>query len=357
MADWTKPFTASYRYMRVSRHTGNETARLDGMRGGSITVNNDTQTFESAKADSSEFVDVKADLVRIYLDATFEDGSTESVVLGTFLSSIPSRDISGSNVDCTMHLDGRLTELQEDSFDAPIVIPAGTNAVEYAKSIAEGAGLTVLYSPSSYTLGTAWAFGLDDSGDDEGGSKLDCINALLRMADYSAAKTDQWGRVLMYPETDVDAAPARWTFQQGANATFLDESTYERDTRDVCNVVLAVYETDEATTIGEAVDNDASSPWSVMNLGRRKVAKYFYNDTSTQYAATIKAQQLLRTNQSVVRRLTLSHVWCGARVGDVVRVMWPNTGYSGTYVIRTQDIDVGSAGCMCTSELRRFERG
>ena len=48
MADWTRPFTATYRFMRVSRSTGYETAQLDGITGGTLQVNQDTATFESA---------------------------------------------------------------------------------------------------------------------------------------------------------------------------------------------------------------------------------------------------------------------------------------------------------------------
>jgi hypothetical protein len=43
-------------------------------------------------------------------------------------------------------------------------------------------------------------------------------------------------------------------------------------------------------------------------------------------------------------------------VGDVVQVKWPSAGINGTYVVRTQTVDIGSAGCLTQSELRAFER-
>ena len=356
MADWTRPFTATYRFMRVSRSTGYETAQLDGITGGTLQVNQDTATFESATLGTAAYFDLGADLVRGYLDATWEDGTEESVCLGTWLATIPGRNVDGATETCTAYCDGRLQELQDDSFSAPIVVDAGENIVATAQAIAEGAGLTVVATPSADTLGTAWAFGLSSESDGDGGSKLDAVNALLKLAGYGSASTDELGRVVMKPYTDPSSRTPVWTFEEGINATFLAEAEEERDSREVANVVLAIYESDDSTTIGEAVDDDPQSPYSTVRLGRRKFAKYSYNSMATQTAADAKAAELLRTNQSTIRRVKLRHVHCPARVGDVVAVSWPSAGISGSYVVRTQTIDIGSAGCLTASELRAFER-
>lgn len=356
MADWTKPFASAYRFMRVSRSTGYELGQVDAIRGGTLTVNSDTATYESSRIDVASLIDIGSDLIRCYLDATFEDGTTESVCLGTWLLSIPKRDVRGAVTEASAYLDGRLVELQDDSFESPVALPAGTGILAYAKGIAEGAGLGVVAVDSAKTLGTAWQFGLEDEGDVDGGSKLDAINALLRLAGYGAASTDPYGRVVMAPDAVAATDTPVWTFAEGANATFLSEAKEERDSRDVCNVVLAIYESEDSTTIGEAVDDDPNSPYSTVTLGRRKVAKYSYSDTATQAQADAKAEELLYTQQSTIWRVELEHVWCGARVGDVVAVEWPSAGISGRFVIRTQSIEIGSAGCLTTSELRAFER-
>ena len=356
MADWLSPFTATYRFMRVSRATGYETAQLDGIKGGTLQLNQDTATFESATLGTARYFDLGSDLVRCYLDAAWDDGTTESVCLGTWLATIPGRSVDGVQETCTAYCDGRLQELQDDSFSAPAIVDAGENIVSTAAAIARQAGLTVVATPSDKVLGTAWSFGLQSQGDEDGGSKLDAVNSLLSLAGYSAASTDALGRVVMAPYVDPDRRTPVWTFEEGINATFLSKADEERDSRDVCNVVLAIYESDEQTTIGEAVDDDPMSPYSTVSLGRRKVAKYSYNSTATQTAADAKAAELLRTNQSTIRRVKLSHVHCPARVGDVVQVKWPSAGISGTYVVRTQTVDIGSAGCLTQSELRAFER-
>lgn len=356
MADWTAPFESAYRFMRVSRATGYETAQLDGIKGGTLQLNQDTAVFEGGTVETASSFDVGADLVRGYLDAKWEDGTSESVCLGTWLASIPSRSIDGVRESCTVYLDGRLQELQDDSFESPVTYSAGTNIVNAARAIAEQAGLPVNATPSSATLGTAWTFGLQSEGEEDGGSKLDAVNALLGMAGYSSASTDPMGTVVMEPYVEPSGRSPVWTFKEGLGATFLSKAVEERDSREVCNVVLAIYESDEQTTIGVAVDSDPMSPYSTVNLGRRKVAKYTYNDTASQSKADAKAEELLKTQQSTIRRVTISHVRCPARVGDVVDVDWPSAGISGSYAIRKQAVSIGTAGCMTQSELRAFER-
>lgn len=356
MADWSQPFESAYRFVRVSRATGYETGEIDAIRGGSLVINRDTDTYESANVDTATVLDVGADLVRCYLDATFGDGSTESVCLGTWLPSVPSRDVDGAFVTSNAYLDGRLAELQDDSFEAAYSLPAGTNIVGAAAAIVTGAGLPVRVVASNATLGAPWVFGLEDEGEEDGGTKLQAVNALMRLAGYAAAHTDERGTVVLEPSQTVAGNDPVWTFREGLGATFLAKAEDERDTRDVANVVLAIYETEGQTTIGTAVDDDPASPYSTVTLGRRKVVKYRYNDTATQARANQKAAELLETNQSVIRRVTLSHVHNPARVGDVVSVDWPSAGISGAFIIRTQTVEIGSAGCLTTSELRRYER-
>ena len=77
MADnWTRPFDASYDFVRVSRETGLE---LDFVRdienGGSIERNANTALYETASLDFADKFDVGNDFLRVYLNASFSDGS------------------------------------------------------------------------------------------------------------------------------------------------------------------------------------------------------------------------------------------------------------------------------------------
>ena len=368
MADWTKPFEAAYVWRRVPRTSyaysgdayfdkiGTETETLDSIIGGTIETNADTETFTTASIECAEVPNVGTDLVRCHLLAAFEDGTTEDVVLGTWLPSIPSRDIDSPNASCTVRLDGRLMELQQDTFAPPVIVNAGVDAPSYVQVIVARAHITVSWPfPAAWKpLGTKWVLGLSSSDEDGDESKLAAINRLLDYAGYRSAQTDEYGRVLVQLPVDYASEPV-WTFREGASATFLGQATDERDSTDICNVAVAVFESQDSTVIGRAEDH--SSEWSIENLGREKVAVYKFNDSATQAQANTKAAELLDRQLSVIRRVTIRHVWCGARTGDVVALEWPSMGISGNFAIRRQTIAVGSAGCLCTSELRRFERG
>jgi len=369
MADWTKPFEAAYSWWRVPRSsyveffdTGRETERVDTITDGKIEVNNDTETFETATVNCIGPLDVGTDLLRCHMTATFEDGSTEDVVLGTYMVNVPSRNVHGSYEECEARMDGRLMQLATDYFDAPYTIPKGRNVWSYAAQVVRDVGITfgTMYSGlAAPAAAQTIVWGIDGGADDLSGSKLAFYNYVVtELRGGRVAKTDEYGRIALLKPIDYDAAPV-WTFTEGINATFLSDATDERDTTDVCNKVIVIYESAESTIVGTAADNDPDSKWSVANLGYVKCAppyKYDLTTETTQDEANATAQQLLETNQSIVHRVTIQHVWCGARVGDIVELDYPSAGISGKFAVRTQTIEVGSGGCLCTSELRRFER-
>lgn len=357
MADWSRPFSAAYRLVRVSRSTLMELGALPNavLEGSTITRNVDTADYESATIKMVGSVDVGSDLVRVYLDATFEDGTTESAALGTFGVATPSRNVSGPLSEWSAKLSGRLAEVGEDEYERPVTIPAGSNAVEEAAGIFLGCGLEVVADESDWTLTSDWVVGLG-GGADEPTDKLGVANRLLSLAGFSSAITDGMGRAVLRRYRDpADRAP-QLTFREGPTARFLTDAEDERDVSDVANVVVVTYSTQDATTIGTAYDDDPRSPYSTVTLGRRKVKRYEYNDGATQAQADAKAAELLRTQQSVIHRVTLSHIYAPVTCTDVVGVEWPTAGISDTFAIRTQSIQLG-AGCLTKSELRRFERG
>lgn len=355
MADWSEPFDAEYRHMRVSRATGLETELLAQFdQAGTLSYNQDKQTKASGTCTVHEALDIGADLVRVYLDATGQvTGWHESVCLGTYLPSVASYDVDGGTRKATVKLDGRLKELADDDFEAPVSAPAGTDPVAFAAQVVAGCGLEAVGElESGYALSVPWSFGLE-SGEE---SKLAAVNALLDLAGFSSADTDPYGHVVFSRYADPDDRAPSHSFAEGGNARFLAQMTDERDAADVKNVVKAVYSTQDSTTVGMAVDSDPASPWSTVSLGRRVVGTYEYSDEATQAEADAKAAELLRSNQSVIHRVTLRHVLVpGLQVGDVVDVDWPTGGVSGRFAIRAQDTDLG-AGCLVTSEVKRSER-
>lgn len=355
--DWTKPFTAAYRLVRVSRSTLLELGTLPNavLAGSTITRNVDTADFESATVKLVGDIDIGADLVRVYLDATADDGTTESVALGTFSVATPKRDVTGPLSEWQAKLVGRLADVGEDEYERPVTIPAGTNAVQEAASIFLGCGMEVVADESDWELTSDWVVGMG-GGADEPTDKLGVANKLLDLAGFSSAITDGMGRAVLRRYRDPADRNPSYTFAEGPLARFLTQAEDERDVTDVANVVVVVYSTQDEDTIGTAYDDDPRSHYSTATLGRRKVKRYEYQDGATQAQADAKAAELLKTQQSVIRRVTLSHVYAPVTCTDVVGVEWPTAGISDTFAIRTQSIQLG-AGCLTKSELRRFERG
>lgn len=352
--DWSEPFHSEYRFMRVSRSSGAETARLAGfLDGGSIERNADTQVKEKGSVTHSGPLDLGADLVRVYLDATgMYTGWSASVPLGTFLPSTTSRDVEGAVSTCKVDLTGRLGELAQDQFERPVSVPSGADPVAKAAEIARSAGLDVIADASPYRLSTAWTFGLDNK---DGDSKLDAVNDLLEIAGFSSAATDPMGRVLMRSYAPPGEREPVHAFAEGKDARFLRTMTDERDVSRVANVVVVVYSDQESTVIGTAVDSDPRSPYSTTSMGRRIVARYEYSDAATQRQADAKAAELLKTNQSVVRRVTFTHTYAPLTVGDVVSMDYATGGVRESLAIRTQAIDLG-AGCTVKCEGRSYGR-
>lgn len=352
--DWSEPFHSEYRFMRVSRSSGAETARLAGfLDGGSIERNADTQVKEKGSVIHSGALDVGADLVRVYLDATgMYTGWSVSVPLGTFLPSTISRDVDGAVSTCKVELTGRLGELAQDQFERPVSVPSGADPVAKAAEIARSAGLDVIADVSPYRLSTAWTFGLDN---EDGDSKLDAVNDLLEIAGFSSAATDPMGRVLMRRYVPPGEREPVHTFREGRDARFLRSMTDERDASNVANVVVAVYSDQDTTVIGTAVDSDPRSPYSTTSMGRRIVARYEYSDAATQRQADAKAAELLKTNQSVIRRVTFTHTYAPLAVGDVVSMDYATGGVRESLAIRAQAIDLG-AGCTVKCEGRSYGR-
>lgn len=378
MADWTKPFTAMYSWWRVDRAsytywrdafdrgdtyaTGTEVEQIPNITSATLQLNDSTDTFETGTASCVGPLDVGNDLIRCRMTATWEDGTTEDVVLGTYNVSIPSRDVLGSYEECSAVLDGRLIELQQDCFEQPYVVEKGWSTATYSVTmIARKRGLTFSELPETWgPMKSTRVYGLGVSDD---ASCLAAYNDItVNEVGLRSAKTDRYGRIRCLAPIDYGSTPV-WAFEEGINATFLSEATDERDTTGVCNVVACVYEDGDATVVGTAEDTDPASPWSIANYGRRKVAVYNYSTLPSGSTAAerkdnadARAAALLDENRSVVRRVTIRHAYCPARVGDIVEVSYPSAGIYGRFAVRAQTIEVGSAGCMTTSELRRFER-
>lgn len=355
-------FVTAIRIMRVDRATGTETNRVDGvLRGGSITRNQDTDVTESAMLDFVGDDDFPADLLRVWADLSYEDGTRESIALGTFLPDGPKREVTGGDVGTRpLTLYGRLRELSDDQFAYPVSLQAGENPLAFVDETIREAGLALAAHPETdYRMGSTWTFGMDDTTQK---SKLNAINELLDLMGWNSARTDPMGRVLLTPYTQPkDRAPS-WTFTEGPDARFVCAMTDERDWFDTANQVIVVYSDQERDIRGLAVDDDPASEFSAITRGRTISKTYAYSDipdgmsdTDAQTMADAKAAELLATAQSVIRRVTFTHIYAPVTIGDVITIDYPSGGIRDDFAIRTQKISL-TAGLPVETEARSFAR-
>jgi hypothetical protein len=364
MADWNERFASTrYHFVRVSRSTGKELGLIPIFKGGSITRNLDVRAMETAELSSVSKPDLGRDLVRVYMDVKWDDGTSAQEVLGTFLPSVPKRDIDGDLSTYTVNLTGRLQELLGDSFSPPVVIGKGADAVAQAKAVCEGVGLTVIAEPSIYRTSTVRTYGIgaEQNNSEVGETKLDMVNDLLSLAGYWSAKTDPMGRVVMKSYASPDDRPVSWGFAEGPKAKFESKMTEERDASEVANHVVCRYSSDDVTVIGEAWDKDPNSEFSTVTIGRTITKGYTYSDlpdgnaTYQQDVANRNAQKLLKQNQSVIQRVTMRNAYAPISVTDSVSLNFPTGEVNGKFEIRTQTLTL-SAGCPTSTELRRYTR-
>lgn len=346
---WGEAFDVDFRLVTVDRRTGDETGEVEGLqRAGRVSRNLDSQTKESGSVEVVGAPDFGAQLVRLHADFSWPDGETATEALGTFVPSWSDRTADGEASRVTVTLSGRLSELAGDYFDAPVTFAAGTPTVSAAASIAAEAGFEVVAEPSSHTLASSRSYGAGD----EDQSKLSAINDLLALAGFSSAETDAMGRVVLRRYVEPSRRPVAAAFREGPRSRMLREVVDSRDASGVPNVVHAVFSTPESTVVGVAVDEDPASPFSLQSRGYRVVRRERYSDDATQAAANHKAAELLRSSQSLVRRVTFEYAYRpDVGLGSVVEVGYPSAGVETFVAVRTQDVSLGD-GLMVRCEGR-----
>lgn len=358
-----EPFNVDYRVMRVSRTSNMETSRLQTVvAGGTITRNQDTRVVEQASLTLIGDESVGSDLLRIWADITYENGTKESVALGTFLPNSPKRQVKGEQIVSTpITLYGRLRELDDDQFQQPISIAAGSNPMTWIEEVIREAGLELApHDPMVYRLGSTWSFGVEN--DERDASKLAAINELLELAGWSSARTDSMGRVVLAPYVPPGKRTPVTIFEEGEHARFLSEMVDERDWFDTANLVKVIYSNQDMTVTGIAVDDDPNSEFSTVTRGRVIAKTYTYSDipegksqAEVSKMADAKAAEMLATTQSVIRRITFTHIYQPVELGDVVTLNYPSGGVTGDFAVRTQKITL-AAGLPVEVEARSFER-
>lgn len=372
MADWTVPFSASYRFVRVRRSDWTEQGPVEGVRtGGEVTRSYATSIKWSAALTCDRDLSLGSDLLRIYMDADFLGAQApESVCLGTYLVSQPKRQVEAHGSTMEADLYGPLQILMDMQFAGTYTVPAGASAVGHAANLCRGAGLLVTADPTTHRTSRDRTYGIpseqsqvtEEEADDSEGemttedSQLFCVNDLLDIANFASATTDAMGRVRLKAYHVPAARPVAWRLEEGPGCRFLSSMEDEQDLFGLPNCVKVVVSNADKCVIGTARNDDPKSPWSTRAVGREIWRNVRKTEDMTQQEASEYAARLLKTGGNARRKVTFQHTFLPMEPGQIVRLAYPSGGVDDLFQVTKVSYDLGAPGCLMTVSAKTFNK-
>lgn len=341
--DWgSSELQTNFRYVQVDKTTWGETKEITDIVGGSISRKYLSAVKEGATLNyenTAQLLNIGNDYLRIYLDAN--DGQRqESIALGTYKVSTPQQKMSDKGTSGSATCYSVLELVQFEGLDGQLVIPAGTNLIEYAAQLLESRGLNVDIQGSSDITAK------NDTFFDSENSILDVVTWCTQAANFGTPLVDGYGTVLLQPYTDPTYNSPSIVYGNDSRVMF-PEYSHELDTFSMPNKVIVVCSTPDEVITGIAVNTDPLSPYSTVSRGFVISAKYDIDNLADETAANAKAAELLRS-LSLVESVEVEHLYNGSNLRDVFGVM-----DMGNYATVNQDITL-ETGCPVKDRGRRF---
>jgi hypothetical protein len=344
--DWTRTRHERFEYLRLSK-AGAHLGPLDGVTGGTISENLNTALKVSGTLTIAGEADLGDERVRVSLVAE-QDGTVTEVVLGTFLVSTPSRERLGPDVVTSVELYSTLLILADDKLEETLTVAAGTEAVGYARTLVEAAGLSAVVTPQETPSETTV-----DAVFEAGKSMLEVVNGLLGFAGYRSADVDAYGSVVLEPYAEVAGRLPAWTFADGDASIFIPPVTDALDWYGTPNVVVVVSTNAETAMTAVSENDDPASALSTVSRGRRIVRYEEVSDIESQEALQARADLLLVSSARNVNIGTVRHTFAPIATGDVVRLHYAQAGVDYLMVVQSKEMQL-VAGVPTTTAMRRF---
>lgn len=343
MTNWnaTELYT-SFRYVVVDRDTWGEIREITDITGGQISRKYLSSVKEGAMLDyenTAQILGIGNDYLRIYLDA--DDGTgKESIALGTYKVSTPTQTMSDMGITGQATCYSVLEMVQFEGLDGDLVIPSGTNLINYASGLLTARGLNVDVRGESSTTAS------NDVFFDTENSILDVVIWCTQAANFGTPFVDGYGTVCMAPYVDPTLNSPDNVYDSESMVLF-PEYEHELDTFEMPNKVVVVCSKPDSVVVGSAVNADPKSPYSTVTRGYVVSKKYNVDNLTTTTEANAKASQLLR-QLSLVESVEVEHLYNGSRLNDVFSIY-----DMGNYAIVNQDVTL-SPGCPVRERGRRF---
>ena len=343
MPDWTKTMQQTFEYYIVDPGTWRDIKKIDYVIDSSISRDSTLETLGSASITVSQ--SIGECYIRIYL-VTIQNGMREKHALGTFLVQSPSYSFDGKIKNITLDAYTPLLELKENPTPLGYSILKDENIMDIAyRIVREHVRAPVIRTKNDETLNSNFIANLEDTW-------LTFTKDLISNANHSFA-LDDVGRILFTPNQDTMSLQPIWTYDDSNSSILYPDLTVDRDLYGIPNVVEVIYSNGTEYYYGKAVNNDSSSPISIVNRGRE--ITYRESNPSllgnpNQKRIQEYAETRLKELSSLEYTITYTHGYCPVRIGDCVRLNYRRAGLNGVKAkVISQTIKCES-GCPVTEK-------
>ena len=343
MPDWTKTMQQTFEYYIGDPGTWRDTRKINTVISSSITRDSTLETLGSASITIAE--SLGECYIRIYL-ITIQNGIREKHSLGTFLVQSPSYSFDGKIKNVTLDAYTPLLELKENPTPLGYSVLKDENILDTAyRIVREQVRAPVVKPQKDETLNTNFVANLNDTW-------ITFIRDLIANADHSLA-LDDMGRIFFSPNQDTMSLQPIWTFDDSNSSILYPELSVDRDLYGIPNVVEVIYSNGNEYYYGKAVNDDPSSPISIVNRGRQithRESNPSLLGSPNQDRIQEYAENLLKEMSSLEYTVTYTHGYCPVRIGDCVRLNYRRAGLNGIKAkVISQNIKCES-GCPVTEK-------
>lgn len=319
MPDWTRSMNITYDIYKVDPDSWNDIEKITTVKSCTITNDGDVDTLGSATFSLGEVLEEC--YVRVYL-VTTQDGLKERFALGTRLLMTPNTKYNGKSF--TIDMDGYtpLIELKEKLPPLGYSIMEGQNIIDMAYSLirenTRGRVVKMTIPDPEYEQLTLIENFIANTND----TWLSYIKDLLALTKYHL-ELDEMGKILFAPAVNVNALQPRYVFNDDNSSILYPDIESEDDLYGIPNVIEVSCSTIDGCSLVRIVNNDISSPTSIINRGR----EIHYRETSpglmgnpSEREMVEYAERLMEQISTVKRTITFEHGYCPIRVGDAVEL-------------------------------------
>lgn len=325
MTNWSESMQQTFEYYIVDPSTWKDKTQIRDVISCTIDRDLETDTLGSATIDISE--STGECYIRVYLVAT-QDGITEKHALGTFLVQTPATDFNGKRTNISMDAYTPLMELKENQPDIGYYVPKKSSTDEPTNIMDHAYELTKAHVRAPVVGTTCPTTLYSDFVADPSDTWCTYIRDLIANANHTFA-LDELGRILFAPNQDIASLQPVYTYSNDNSSILYPEVTLDRDMYGIPNVVEVIYSSGNDYFHVRVKNDNVNSPISTVNRGR----EILYRDTQPSIAGTptedqIKdyAEKLLNALSSLEYTVKYSHGYCPVRIGDCVRLNYPQAG-------------------------------